>query len=83
MRHLQRFVRMTQDQPPEHFAPLAASAHRFALAAGYEGHEVKIKAHQHARHAYNVYVRQVGQTRGKCIGSLLGAAHALAWPFRA
>lgn len=67
-----------QIAPPMHWTPLRASAHLFAADAGHTGGYVKIIESKQAagKHVigWDVYVKDIGAAKGKCIGTMLQRA---------
>lgn len=64
-----------QDNKMNTNTPLRAAAADFVRQAGYTGYDVKLKesisAHKSGSSAYDVFVREPGAKRGRCIGSML------------
>lgn len=67
-----------QKTPPAHWAPLRASGHLFAVAAGYTDGEVKLIESKSAVRSrvfgWDVYVKPAGAAKGNLIGTMLGRA---------
>jgi hypothetical protein len=59
--------------------PLRAAAFEFAVAAGYQTHDVKVRPNRNC--AYDVLVRAPGGARGRCIGAILLRAVYPVWPW--